>query len=70
MATRNGTTTYPGDTIPDSLKGPHYESYMNEDPPTLTQRDLEEVEEWGRELDTELEAQQKRAAIRAKFERP
>ena len=43
---------------------------MNEDPPTLTQRDLEEVEEWGRELDTELEAQQKRAAIRAKFERP
>lgn len=32
MATRNGTTTYPGDPIPDSLKGPYYETYMNEDP--------------------------------------
>ena len=70
MATRNGTTTSPLDSIPDSLKGPYYETYMNEDPwewkdPEMRAWEEEETKRWV----AQREARRKQEGIRAKFER-
>lgn len=56
--------TYPSNPIPDSLKGPYYETYMNEDPwewkdPEMRAWEEEETKHWV----AQREAKQKQAAL-------
>ena len=67
MDTRNGTTTSPSDSTPDSLKGAHYMAFMNEDPwewkdPEMAALEAAKAKEWAEAR----KAKQAQATTRAK----
>ena len=70
METRNGTTMSPSGSTPDSSKGAHYKTFMNEDPWEFKNPEMAAQEEARAKAWAEAHRAKQQPTPRAKLEAP